>query len=227
MTGAADIDRALAAAEPGAASTPAEALALAAAARISRRFRRSPSGSASPATARASPFSKKVFIPLTQLCRDVCHYCTFAQPPRKRRAAYLSPDDVLGDRARGPGRRLQGGAVHARRQAGAALRRGARGARSARLRDARSTISTPSARAGAQGDRPAAASQSRRDDAARTSTRLRAGLGLAGHHAGDGLGAAVAARRPAFRLARQGARACASRRSRRPGERACRSPPAS
>ena len=25
-------------------------------------------------------FSKKVFIPLTQLCRDVCHYCTFAQP---------------------------------------------------------------------------------------------------------------------------------------------------
>ena len=27
-------------------------------------------------------YSRKVFIPLTQLCRDVCHYCTFAQPPR-------------------------------------------------------------------------------------------------------------------------------------------------
>ena len=28
-------------------------------------------------------YSRKVFIPLTQLCRDVCHYCTFAHPPRK------------------------------------------------------------------------------------------------------------------------------------------------
>ena len=28
-------------------------------------------------------YSRKVFIPLTQLCRDVCHYCTFAQTPKK------------------------------------------------------------------------------------------------------------------------------------------------
>ena len=28
-------------------------------------------------------FSKKVFIPLTKLCRDVCHYCTFAHAPRE------------------------------------------------------------------------------------------------------------------------------------------------
>ena len=28
-------------------------------------------------------YSPKVFIPLTQLCRDVCHYCTFAQTPKK------------------------------------------------------------------------------------------------------------------------------------------------
>ena len=27
-------------------------------------------------------YSRKVFIPMTQLCRDVCHYCTFAQTPR-------------------------------------------------------------------------------------------------------------------------------------------------
>ncbi len=27
-------------------------------------------------------YSRKVFIPLTHLCRDVCHYCTFAQVPR-------------------------------------------------------------------------------------------------------------------------------------------------
>ena len=40
-------------------------------------------------------YSRKVFIPLTKLCRDVCHYCTFAQPPRKGEAAYLSPEDVL------------------------------------------------------------------------------------------------------------------------------------
>ncbi|HVC55257.1 MAG TPA: 5-amino-6-(D-ribitylamino)uracil--L-tyrosine 4-hydroxyphenyl transferase CofH [Stellaceae bacterium] len=40
-------------------------------------------------------YSRKVFIPLTQLCRDVCHYCTFAHPPRKGEAAYLDPDAVL------------------------------------------------------------------------------------------------------------------------------------
>ncbi len=40
-------------------------------------------------------FSKKVFIPLTHLCRDVCHYCTFATPPKKGEAAYLSPEQVL------------------------------------------------------------------------------------------------------------------------------------
>src|SRR5246500_5193793 len=40
-------------------------------------------------------YSRKVFIPLTPLCRDTCHYCTFAQRPRAGKAAYLSPDDVL------------------------------------------------------------------------------------------------------------------------------------
>ena len=39
--------------------------------------------------------SRKVFIPLTQLCRDTCHYCTFAHPPRRGEDAYLSPDEVL------------------------------------------------------------------------------------------------------------------------------------
>ena len=41
-------------------------------------------------------YSRKVFIPLTKLCRDVCHYCTFAERPRADRPAYLAPDDVLG-----------------------------------------------------------------------------------------------------------------------------------
>jgi FO synthase len=40
-------------------------------------------------------YSRKVFIPLTKLCRDSCHYCTFAQPPRRAAAAYLLPADVL------------------------------------------------------------------------------------------------------------------------------------
>ena len=40
-------------------------------------------------------YSRKVFIPLTQLCRDVCHYCTFAHPPRRGEPAYLDADQVL------------------------------------------------------------------------------------------------------------------------------------
>ena len=41
-------------------------------------------------------YSPKVFVPLTHLCRDVCHYCTFAQTPGKLDDAYLSPEQVLG-----------------------------------------------------------------------------------------------------------------------------------
>src|SRR3989449_5885001 len=40
-------------------------------------------------------YSPKVFIPLTKLCRDVCHYCTFARPPRENERAYLSLDEAL------------------------------------------------------------------------------------------------------------------------------------
>src|SRR5262252_6939888 len=40
-------------------------------------------------------YSRKVFIPLTQLCRDVCHYCTFAHPPRPGEPAYLGVEEVL------------------------------------------------------------------------------------------------------------------------------------
>ncbi len=40
-------------------------------------------------------FSPKVFIPLTMLCRDQCGYCTFAQPPARLDAAFLTPDEVL------------------------------------------------------------------------------------------------------------------------------------
>ncbi len=40
-------------------------------------------------------YSPKVFIPLTKLCRDVCHYCTFAAPPRRGERAYMSLEEVL------------------------------------------------------------------------------------------------------------------------------------
>jgi len=40
-------------------------------------------------------YSPKVFIPLTKLCRDVCHYCTFAKPPRRGERAYMTIDEVL------------------------------------------------------------------------------------------------------------------------------------
>ncbi|HKS20799.1 MAG TPA: 5-amino-6-(D-ribitylamino)uracil--L-tyrosine 4-hydroxyphenyl transferase CofH [Bradyrhizobium sp.] len=40
-------------------------------------------------------YSRKVFIPLTKLCRDVCHYCTFATTPARVHSAYMSRDEVL------------------------------------------------------------------------------------------------------------------------------------
>ncbi|MBB1254110.1 bifunctional FO biosynthesis protein CofGH [Streptomyces alkaliterrae] len=50
-------------------------------------------------------YSRKVFVPLTRLCRDRCHYCTFVTVPGKLRRAghgmYLSPDEVLDIARRG------------------------------------------------------------------------------------------------------------------------------
>ena len=50
-------------------------------------------------------YSRKVFIPITHLCRDSCHYCTFATVPGKLRARgsgmFMEPDEVLGVARRG------------------------------------------------------------------------------------------------------------------------------
>ena len=46
-------------------------------------------------------YSPKVFIPLTMLCRDRCGYCTFAQPPARLAAPYLTPGEVLAIARRG------------------------------------------------------------------------------------------------------------------------------
>jgi len=44
---------------------------------------------------RTVTFSRKVFIPLTMLCRDVCHYCTFAKPPADLDKPFLNPEEVV------------------------------------------------------------------------------------------------------------------------------------
>jgi FO synthase len=40
-------------------------------------------------------YSRKVFIPLTRLCRDRCGYCTFATVPHRLHSLYLEPDEIL------------------------------------------------------------------------------------------------------------------------------------
>src|SRR5919202_1771850 len=40
-------------------------------------------------------YSRKVFIPLTKLCRDNCGYCTFARAPHPEEKAYLTPEEVV------------------------------------------------------------------------------------------------------------------------------------
>ena len=40
-------------------------------------------------------YSRKVFIPLTHLCRDVCHYCTFAKAPRAVKAPFLTIEQCV------------------------------------------------------------------------------------------------------------------------------------
>jgi FO synthase len=40
-------------------------------------------------------YSRKIFVPLTKLCRDVCHYCTFARTPRHLPQPYMAIDEVV------------------------------------------------------------------------------------------------------------------------------------
>lgn len=50
-------------------------------------------------------YSRKVFIPVTHLCRDICHYCTFVTVPGKLvasgRGMYLEPDEIVAIAGRG------------------------------------------------------------------------------------------------------------------------------
>ena len=88
------LDEVLKRACSGALLTPAEALSLAGVedtsilAETAAQLRDSGFGN-------TVTYSRKAFVPLTHLCRDVCHYCTFAQVPRKVKAPYLTLDEVL------------------------------------------------------------------------------------------------------------------------------------
>ena len=176
---------------------------------------RSPPGLRDLGHGRTVTYSRKVFIPLTMLCRDHCHYCTFAKPPAKLDHPFLTPDEVvaiaeagrkmgckealftLGDR---PEERYDvARAWLDERGYGSTLGVPARG------RDPRD-----------RGDGPAPAPQPRRDEL-RGARAAEARERLDGHDARDVLRPAVGTRRSALRLARQGpGRAAADDRGRRP-----------
>ena len=63
------------------------------------------SGRRGPAGGRPVTYSRKVFVPVTHLCRDTCHYCTFVTVPGKLRAAgrgmYLEADEIVDIARRG------------------------------------------------------------------------------------------------------------------------------
>ena len=83
---------ALAAADAGRRLTSAEALALADGELDMSRITAAAERLCLAGHGTHVSFSRKVFIPLTHLCRDVCHYCTFAHAPRSGEPAYLSPE---------------------------------------------------------------------------------------------------------------------------------------
>src|SRR5690349_6263716 len=108
---AAELRRALVRAERGAALDLAEATALLTArgeeldrlCAVAARVRDAGlEGAGRPGVITYSP---KVFIPITRLCRDKCHYCTFVETPgqaaREGRAPYLSPEEILAIAAEG------------------------------------------------------------------------------------------------------------------------------
>ncbi len=100
-----EVARAVVRAEAGKAVDPREATALLAARgehlerlmAVAARVR--DAGLEAAGRPRVLTYSRKVFIPLTRLCRDRCHYCTFVTTPghlqRAGEAPFLSPDEVL------------------------------------------------------------------------------------------------------------------------------------
>ncbi len=170
-------------------------------------------------------YSRKVFIPLTKLCRDVCHYCTFAERPRAGQPAYLSPDEVLAIARAGAAAGCTEALFtlgdkpelryRAAREALAAL---GHAATIEYLRDMcalvlKETGLLPHVNPGVM----------TREEIAVAARRVR----QPGHHAGITQRAAVRTGRRALRLARQAARGAAGDDRASPANWRCRSPPAS
>src|SRR5881275_3646601 len=103
MAGAGDhaLRRALARADAGKTLDAAEATALLSArgdalealCAVAARVR--DAGLEAAGAAGTVTYSRKVFIPLTRLCRDRCHYCTFATTPGRLASPYLTEREVL------------------------------------------------------------------------------------------------------------------------------------
>ena len=106
-------------------------------------------------------YSRKVFIPLTHLCRDVCHYCTFARPPRRGETAFMTPEQVLRVAQAGAAAGCKEALFTPRRQAGITISRRAGEPGSLGFWE-HARLPRGHGEAGAGGDAAAAAPQSRR-----------------------------------------------------------------
>src|SRR5215472_13943399 len=78
----------------GHSTSRAEGLALLAAADLNSLFRAAAS-IRDRSKGRTVSYSRKVFIPLTHLCRDYCGYCTFRSDPTPGFQPYMMPEEVL------------------------------------------------------------------------------------------------------------------------------------
>ena len=138
-------------------------------------------------------YSRKVFIPITHLCRDTCHYCTFVTVPGKLRAQglgmYMEPDEILDVARRGAELGCKEALFTLGDRPEDAVGRGAAVARRARLRlDTGLRAGDGDPRAGR--DRPSAAPEPGRDDVV-GAVAAQAGRPVDGDDAGDHLAAAV------------------------------------
>ena len=132
-------------------------------------------------------YSRKVFIPLTRLCQDKCHYCTFVTVPGKLRAAghgmFLEPDEVLDIARAGAELGLQGSVVHAGGSPRGSLAGSQAMAGRTRLR-LHPRLRACDVDPGTRGDRPAPTPESRCDELAGT-LAAQARCAVDGHDARD------------------------------------------
>ena len=138
-------------------------------------------------------YSRKVFIPVTHLCRDNCHYCTFVTVPGKLRAQgagmYLEPDEILDIARRGAELGCKEALFTLGDRPEDRWPRGRRVARRTGLR-LHAVLRSGDGDPGAGGNRAVAAPEPRRDELV-GDVAAQAGGAVHGHDAGDDVAAAV------------------------------------